>query len=170
MIKTIEKLLGCFRLRQVPAKKFKDTTKTTIPSYFVLNWKNKRMNENISRLNIYKSINNDFTLLKYLGLPYHLRKVVSGMRCSRHPLVIEKGRQKKKQRYLETRDCAHFVKKELLKTRNTFHSNVQLKRIPPNRYAERTDLLNMDNQYKLAHFLLSTLEFRQRLIWGRVGE
>ena len=32
------------------------------------------------------------------------------------------------------------------------------------------DLLNMDNQYKLAQFLLSTLEFRQRLIWGRVGE
>ena len=73
-IKTIEKLVRCLNLIQVPLKKFKDTTNLNISSYFENNWKNKLLNEDISRLITYKTINSDFTLPKHLGLPYHLQK------------------------------------------------------------------------------------------------
>ena len=173
MDKNYRKTLGCFRLRQVPAKKFKDTTKTIIPSYFVLNWKNKLMNEDISRLNIYKNINNDFTLPKHLGLPYHLRKVLSRIRCSSHPLAIEKGRQKNPKIPREERLCTlceervvedeeHFLLKCTTYTHLREHHQINSQNVP--------EILNMENQYKLAHFLLSTLELRQRLLWGRAGE
>ena len=90
---TIEKLLISLKLLGVPSKKFKDTSKLAISSYFEDNWKNKLLNEDISRLATYKTINSNFTLPKHLGLPHHLRKIISRIRCSNHSLAIEKGRQ-----------------------------------------------------------------------------
>ena len=104
-IKTIEKLVRNFRLIEIPSKKFKDTTKTRIPEYFKAHWKNKLQNEDISRLRTYKTLNTDFTPPKHLGLSYENRKVISRIRCSNHPLAIEKGRQKKPQTPREERIC-----------------------------------------------------------------
>ena len=46
-IKTIEKLVRCLNLIEVPLMKFKDTTNLNIFSYFENNWKNKLLNEDI---------------------------------------------------------------------------------------------------------------------------
>ena len=90
----IEKLERSLNLIQVPAQKFKDTTNLNISLYFKNNWKNKLLNEDISRLITYRTINSDFSLPKHLGLPYQLRKFISRIRCSNHSLAIEKGRHK----------------------------------------------------------------------------
>ena len=171
-IKTIEKLIRCLKLQRVPLKKFKDTTKSVIPTYFETNWKNKLLSEDISRLITYKTINSNFTLPKHLGLPYQLRKVISRVRCSNHPLAIEKGRHKKPKTPREERICIfcndHVVEDEnhfLLKCTAYFHLrdyyNMNFENVP--------DMLDMDDQYHLAKFLLSAFELRQRFIWGREG-
>ena len=172
-IRTIEKLLRSSKLLGVPSKKFKDKTKSTIPDYFETNWKNKLLNEEISRLRTYKTLNDNFTIPKHLGLPYSLRKVISRMRCSNHPLAIEKGRQKNPKIPREHRLCIlcneqviededHFL------LRCTAYSHVR--DYYSMTFANVPDMLNMDDQYKLAKFLTSALELRQRLIWGREGE
>ena len=172
-IKTIEKLLRCLKLLGVPSKKFKDTTKTVIPNYFETHWKNKLLNEDISRLKTYKTLNNNFTIPKHLCLPYPLRKVISRIRCSNHPLAIEKGRQKNPKTPREDRLCIvcnehqiedeeHFLLKCTAYSHLRNHYNMD--------FANVSDMLNMDDQYTLAKFLISTLELRQRLIWGREGE
>ncbi len=101
----MEKLVRCLKLVLVQLKKFKDTTKWVISSYFENNWNNKLLNEDIYRLTTYKTINNDFTLLKHVGLPYQLRKIISRIRCSNHPLAIEKGRHKNPKTPREERVC-----------------------------------------------------------------
>ena len=172
-IMTIEKLVRCFRLIEVPAKKFKDTTKSRISNYFEANWKNKVMNEDISRLKLYKTLNSDFTPPKHLGLPYKLRKVISQVRCSNHPLAIEKGRHKNPKIPREERICTlcsdravedeeHFLLNcsTYAILRESHHMNFE--NVP--------DMMNMDDQHKLSKFLLSAFEFRQRLTWGRRGE
>ena len=104
-IVTIEKLVRCLKLIEVPLKKFKDTTTFVISEYYKSNWKNKLCNEDISRLSTYKTLNDDFTPPKHLGLPYQLRKVISRIRCSNHPLAIEKGRHKNPKIPREERVC-----------------------------------------------------------------
>ena len=95
----------CYKLTHVPEKKFKNKSKLFIPSYFVTQWKNKLLNEDISRLATYKLINDDFSFPKHLGLPHHLRKVISRTRCSNHPLEIEKGRHKNPKTPRQERLC-----------------------------------------------------------------
>ena len=112
-IRTIEKLVRLFNLIEVPFKKFKNKTKSATPTYFETNWKSKLRNEEISRLNTYKTINSDFTLPKHLGLPFEIRKVISRIRCSNHPLAIEKGR-----RLPVSNGFACSVQKKQLKMRN----------------------------------------------------
>ena len=169
-IMTIEKLVRCFRLIEVPAKKFKDITKSRISNYFEANWKNKVINEDISRLKLYKTLNSDFTPPKHLGLPYKLRKVISQIRCSNHPLAIEKGRHKNPKIPREERICTlcsdravedeeHFLLNcsTYAILRESHHMNFE--NVP--------DMMNMDDQHRLSKFLLSAFEFRQRLTWGR---
>ena len=85
-IVTMEKLVRLFGLIEVPNKKFKEKTKSVIPSYFTIKWKHKLQSEDISWLKTYKTINDDFTPPKHLGLPYEFRKVISRIRCSNYPL------------------------------------------------------------------------------------
>ena len=169
-ILTIEKLVRLFRLIEVPDKKFKSKTNEKVTQYFINNWKNKLENEDISRLKTYKVINNDFTLPKYLGLPYQLRKVISRTRCSNHPLAIEKGRQKNPKIPREERLCKlcdegtvedenHFL---LNCTTYTFFRNHHQMN-----FQNISDMINMDDQRKLAQFLNSAFELRERLLWGR---
>ena len=170
---TIEKLVRCLKLIEVPPKSFKNTTKVVIPSFFKTNWKNKVLNEDISRLNIYKSINTDFNLPKHLGLPYKFRKAISRIRCSNHPLAIEKGRYTNPKTPREERLCmlcnesviedeVHFLLKCPVYTNLRDYYQFNYDNVP--------DLLNMDDQYTLAKYLLSAFELRERLLWGRGRE
>ena len=149
------------------SKKIKDTTKS---NYFEANWKNKVINEDISRLKLYKTLNSDFTPPKHLGLPYKLRKVISQVRCSNHPLAIEKGRHKNPIIPREERICTlcsnraveneeHFLLHcpTYAILRESHHMNFE--NVP--------DMMNMDDQHALSKYLLSAFEFRQRLTWGR---
>ena len=169
-ILTIEKLVRLFGLIEVPNKKFKEKTKTVIPLYFINNWKNKLQNEDISRLNTYKTLNEDFSTPKHLGLPYQMRKIISQTRCSNHPLAIEKGRQKNTKIPREERLCElcdtmeiededHFLIK--CKTYSHLRDHYQMN------YQTVPDMLNMDDQNQLAQFLLSTFKLRQNLLCGR---
>ena len=172
-IVTIEKLLRCFRLTHVPGKKFKDTSKKLIHSYFVTNWKTKLLNEDIPRLTTYKTINDDFTLPKHLGLPYHLRKVISRTRCSNHPLEIEKGRHKnpiipRQERFCKlcydqvVEDEDHFILRCTTYSHLRDHYQIYQDNVP--------DVLNMEDQQRLAKFLLSAYELRDRLFFGRARD
>ena len=172
-IVTIEKLLGCFKLTHVPEKKFKSASKTFIHSYFVNNWKNKLLSEDISRLIVYKAINDDFTLPRYLGLPYQSRKVISRTRCSNHPLAIEKGRHTNPKTPRQERFCKlcddqvvededHFLLKCTTYTHLRDHYQINHDNVP--------DFLNMENQSLLAKYLLSAYELRERLLFGRVRD
>ena len=172
-IRTIEKLVRLFNLIEVPFKKFKNKTKSAIPTYFETNWKSKLRNEEISRLKTYKTINSDFTLPKHLGLPFEIRKVISRIRCSNHPLAIEKGRQKNPKTPREQRVCLlcteeaiedeeHFLMKCPTYSHLREYHQMNTDNVP--------DLLNSDDQYKLAKFLISAFELRERLLCGRERE
>ena len=82
------------------------------------------------------------------------------MRCSNHPLAIEKGRQKNPKTPREHRLCVlcneqaiededHFLPK------CTTYSHVDYYNMA---YTNVPDTLSMDDQYKLAKFLTSALE------------
>ena len=115
-------------------------------------------NEDISRLKTYKVINNDFTLPKYLGLPYQLRK------------VIEKGRQKNPKIPREERLCK-LCDEGTVEDENHFLLNCTTYTYFRNHYQMNfqniSDMINMDDQRKLAQFLNSAFELRERLLWGR---
>ena len=172
-IMTIEKLLGCFKLTQVPQKIFKSKSKTFIHSYFVHNWKNKLLSEDIFRLTVYKTINDDFILPRHLGLPYQFRKVISRTRCSNHPLAIEKGRHTnpitpRQERFCKlcndqvVEDEDHFLLKCSTYTHLRDHYQINHDNLP--------DFLNMEDQSLLAKYLLSAYELRERLLFGRVRD
>ena len=167
---TIEKLVRVFRLIEVPAKKFKDTTKTRIPEYFTVNWKNKLLSEDISRLSTYKTINSDFTLPKHLGLPYENRKVISKIRCSNHPLAIEKGRQKRPKTPRDERICI-LCDDQVIEDEEHFLLRCDTYSILREEYQMNfeniPDMLNTDDQYQLSKYLISSYELRLRLIQGR---
>ena len=170
---TIEKLLRCLKLLGIPSKKFKDTSRLAVSSYFEDGWKNRLINEDISRLTTYKTLNSDFALPGHLGLPYRLRKVISRIRCSNHSLEIERGRHTNPKTPRENRLCrlcdgrdvedeGHFLLNCPIFTELRHHHGMDFVSVP--------DILNMENQYQLAQYLLSAFELRQRLIWGRAGE
>ena len=172
-IVTIEKLLRCYKLTHVPEKKFKNTSKLLIPSYFVTHWKNKLLNEDISRLNTYKLINDDFSPPKHLDLPYQLRKVISRTRCSNHPLEIEKGRHKnpiipRQERFCKlcydqvVEDEDHFILRCITYSHLRDHYQINQDNVQ--------DVLNMEDQHRLAKFLLSAYELRERLFFGRARD
>ncbi len=120
-----------------------------------------RVNEDISRLITYKTINSDFTLPNHLGLPYHLRKSISRIRCSNHSLAIEKGRHTNPKTPREDRLCQlcdqqviedeeHFLLNCPVYTDLRSHHQMDFYTVP--------DILNMENQNQLAQYLLSASE------------
>jgi hypothetical protein len=169
-IMTIEKLVRNFRLIETPAKKFKDTTKTRITEYFTAKWKNKLQIEDISRLRTYKLINADFTQPKHLGLPYENRKVISKIRCSNHPLAIEKGRQKKPKTPRDERICT-LCAEQVVEDEEHFLLNCGTYSILREEYQMNFEnihnMLNTDDQYQLSKYLMSAYELRLRLTQGR---
>ena len=89
-IQTIEKLIKTFNLIEVSRKQFTTTTKVNITEYYKSTWKNKINNQDLPRLEVYKAINSEFIFAKHLGLPYHMRKIITKIRCSDHPLEVER--------------------------------------------------------------------------------
>ena len=172
-ILTIEKLVRLFGLIEVPGKKFKEKTKTVIPLYFIENWKRKLLNEDISRLNTYKTLNDNFSIPKHLGLPYQSRKIISRTRCSNHPLAIEKGRHKnpiipREERLCELCDTMEIEDEDHFLLRCTSYSYIR----DHYQMSQQTvpEMLNMEDQNHLAQFLSSAFELRQNLLWGRGRE
>ena len=159
-----------FRLIETPAKKFKDTTKIRITEYFTAKWKNKLQIEDISRLRTYKLINADFTQPKHLGLPYENRKVISKIRCSNHPLAIEKGRQKKPKTPRDERICT-LCAEQVVEDEEHFLLNCGTYSILREEYQMNFEnihnMLNTDDQYQLSKYLMSAYELRLRLTQGR---
>ena len=170
-VRTIEKLIRTFNLVEVTNKKFTNTTKDNIYEYFKTNWKNELSNGQSARLNVYKVINSEFTIAKHLDLPFHLRKVVSKIRCSCHPLEIEKGRHTGTLRENRTcRNCQNGTienEQHFLLSCSTYqHLRDHFGMEAGNIY----DFLQTDQQEHLAKYLLSAFELRERLINGRVRE
>ena len=169
-ILTIEKLVRTFKLIEVPEKKFKKTAKYNIEEYYKNAWKNKITNEDIPRLEVYKLINSEFTTAKHLELSFPIRKIISKIRCSNHPLEIEKGRHSKTPR--EERFCKN-CQDGTVETESHFLLNCstyQPLRDLFNMQANNTiDFLHTENQMQLGMFLLSAFKLRERLIYGRVG-
>ena len=170
-ILTIEKLIKTFNLIEVNSKHFKRTAKVNISEYYKTSWKNKLTTQNLPRLQVYKLINSEFTVPKHLGLPYHMRKVISKIRCSNHQLEIEKGRHTKTLR--EDRICKtcasgaiedenHFLLQCLTYTPLREMYNMDADNI--------RDFLDTENQLQLAKYLISSFELRERLAKGRGSE
>ena len=171
-IKTVEKLLATYRLTDVPDKNFKAKSHENIQEYFINNWKLKLNTENLSRLQVYKQINQDFSTPKHLDLPFPLRKIISKIRCSNHVLEIEKGRHPTKIVPKEERLCTvchdmaiedenHFLL--LCQTYQHLRDHYGIHDISIN------GLLNKDNQKYLGLYLLNAFELRSRLLQGRMG-
>ena len=163
-ILTIEKLVKTFNLIESNSicKQFKNTTKENIPKYYKTHWKRKLTDPTLSRLQIYKAINSEFTTPKHIGLPLHMRKMISKIRCSDHQLEIEKGRHLNIPREQRTcKMCAdgtiedeeHF----LLRCKTYQPLRVKYKLKAGNTF----DFLNTENQENLAHFIIDAFSLRE---------
>ena len=167
-ILTIEKLIKTFNLIEVSNKRFKATAEGNIIRYYKTTWKNKLANQNLPRLQVYKVINSDFIVPKHLGLPFHMRKLISKIRCSSHRLEIERGRYTKTQR--EDRIC------KICDSGEVEDENHFLIQCPAYKYLREMYNMNSVNMYNfldtvdqigLAKYLKSSFELRERLLEGR---
>ena len=94
-ITTVEKLLGYFRLTDFIDNPllFKRKAISVIQMKFSDFWKKTIDEETSNRLQFYKSVKNEFKMEEYLTMPiFEYRKVITKLRCSDHPLEVEKGR------------------------------------------------------------------------------
>ena len=94
-ILTIENLVRTFNLIESSSinEQFKKASKENIPKYYKTFWKSKLADPNLTRLQVYKIIKRELIPAKYLDLPqFQMRKIISKIRCSDHPLEIGKGR------------------------------------------------------------------------------
>ena len=170
-ILTIEKLVQTFNLIEVTNKQFTHKTKANIFEYYKNAWKNKLVNDDLPRLQVYKIVNSNFDTPKHLELPYTMRKIISKIRCSNHVLEIEKGRHTKTPREGrlckicengEIEDEGHFLLNCVVyQTLREMHCI----------YADNIhDILNMEEQSQLAGYLISSFQLRERLLNGRGRE
>ena len=96
-IKTIEKLINTFNLADKIGnqEKFKNATKYAMENAYKSFWTNSLMDPNLSRLLFYKKIKTGFKMESYLDTAgFQHRRAIAKLRCSDHPLEIEKGRQR----------------------------------------------------------------------------
>ena len=140
-IKTVEKILGTLALTDAIENPIalKAKAKATVYSKYTEYWNKTLGEETSNRLTFYKTVKNNFKFEDYLKIPiFEYRKNIAKLRCSDHPLEIEKGRHKNIPR--ESRICkicplkvveteAHFL------TTCTFFS----------RYKPKYNLENMTN-------------------------
>ena len=94
-IKPVEKLLGCFELTNVidNPPNLKRRAVSSIQTKFTDFWHRTLRDETSSRLQFYKTIKNELKFEEYLTIPtFEYRKAIAKIRCSNHPLEVEKGR------------------------------------------------------------------------------
>ena len=94
-IRTIEQLLKCLKLTECidNGSKFEIESKNSIRTLYKTYWENKIDDPNLVRLQVYKSIKDEFQIEDYLQIPiFEARKLITKIRCSDHSLEIEKGR------------------------------------------------------------------------------
>ena len=97
-IKTIEKLINVFNLADKVGNhnKFRNATKTTSENGYKNWWKTSIDNPEISRLCFYRKIKTKYEKEPYLNISnLQHRRLIGKLRCSDHPLEIERGRHKK---------------------------------------------------------------------------
>ena len=106
LIKTVEKLLGYFSLTDaidnplLLKRRASSSTKLKFTDF----WHKTIADEASNRLQFYKVIKNEFKFEEYLTIPiFESRKVITKIRCSDHPLEVEKGRHRNVPR--ESRIC-----------------------------------------------------------------
>ena len=74
-------------------ERFKKTTKSEIYKAYGNHWKTELQQPDMSRLNFYKEVKGEFQINDYLSIRnWEHRKHITKIRCSDHPLEIEKGR------------------------------------------------------------------------------
>ena len=139
-IKTVEKLLGCLGLTNAIDNPLtlKRRAVSAIQTKFSDFWHRLLRDENSSRMQFYRSIKNELKFEEYLSIPtFEYRKSIAQIRCSDHPLEIEKGRHRNIPR--DSRICKLCPSKEVeneehFLTKCTFF----------NRYKSKYDLQNIE--------------------------
>ena len=84
-IMTIEKLLHTFNLTEITGnnQNFKLASKTNTKNYYKSLWETKVKSEDLTRLQFYQTLKNDFPPGQYTDLPnYTMRKICAETRCS----------------------------------------------------------------------------------------
>ena len=119
-IATIEKLISCFNLADKIGNhdRFKKVTKCEINKAYIDYWKMQLIRQDLTKLDFYREIKNDFTMENYLHIDnFENRKVIAKFRCSDHCLEIEKGRHK---RIPRTERICRLCDKGLVETEDHF--------------------------------------------------
>ena len=167
-IRTIEKLVRTFNLLEScnTNKQFKKASKQNILKYYKNSWTYKLAHPDQTRLKVYQMIKKEFESSKHLDLnQFEWRKIISKIRCSDHPLEIEKGRHRntpRGERICKTctegsiEDEEHFLMK--CKT-------YQPLRVKHNIKADNVnDFLSAENQENLAKYLISAFKLRDDIV------
>ena len=163
-ILTIEKLIRTFQLTESNNTNdpFKKASKENILRYYKTSWKGKLTDQDQTRLQVYKTIKGEFMQSKHLELPFFMRKVVSKIRCSDHPLEIEKGRHLNIPR--TDRICKICTEGVI---EDEEHFLLKCKIYQPLRekhfmYADNLyDFLNTETQENLAKYIIDAFQLRE---------
>ena len=130
-------------------------------------WHKTIAGEASNRLQFYKVIKNEFKFEEYLTIPiFESRKVITKIRCSDHPLEVEKGRHRNVPR--ESRICKlcplgevetedHFL------TKCAFFDRLKLKHDLPHT-TDSKDFVNNTEYDKLGRFLTEAFAVRMKHI------
>ena len=167
-IMTIEKLLKSFKLIETTSnnKKFKLALKTNPTKYYKSLWETRIKSPDLTRLEFYQKLKNDFAPAKYIDIPsFKMRKTIAKVRCSNHCLEIEKGRHRNLSR--EDRKC-NMCKDKAVEDEEHFlakcksYKNLKTKhQISIDNAAE---LMNCTNQENLAQYLISAFNLRKETL------
>ena len=98
---TIEKLIGTLKLADKTGNvhAFQKATKLALEQGYIEWWGRELKDPCLSRLSFLRTIKSKFEFESYLQISnFGNRKLIAKLRCSNHPLEIEKGRHKKKER------------------------------------------------------------------------
>ena len=119
-ITTIEKLIGCFNLADKIGNHdiFKKATKCEINKAYIDYWKKQLSRQDLTKLDFYRKIKNDFIMENYLHIDnFENRKLIAKFRCSDHCLEIEIGRHR---RIPRTERICRLCDKGLVETEEHF--------------------------------------------------
>ena len=131
--------------------------------YYKTSWARKLADPTLIRLQVYQVIKGEFKPAKHLDLPqFQMRKIISKIRCSDHPLEIERGRHlniPRVERICETctegviEDEEHFLLKCKIyqPLREKHHMNTD----------NIHNFFNTQNQDNLAKYLTSAFKLRE---------